>query len=283
MEFSVALGVDDKPMTTNPEVVAVARRDAKNEITKILSEFDKFSKGEDGPWRVPASAISNQLDVKHCIPLKGRFIPKWISAGHDVKRLDELFTEVSAKVTPKICAAADPDNQDINILTIKYDGSCSVEETRSGSSINGSGYIVEEGEIVFSNYNAYYGAIGYVSEEFVGSFASNSYTVLKPNNFDDGIYAWAVLRTAEIRADMLDSAIGMGRSTIKWEDIRSVQIPYLKDEKERKKIVNKVLKAWSNIKKAKLDLEKVKADVGNVFGTESPESYFRFNANKPPK
>lgn len=283
MEFSVALGVDDKPITTNPEVVAVARNEAKTEINKILSEFRQFLNGEQGPWRVPSSAISNQLDVKHCIPLKGRYVKKWISDGNEVKRLDELFTEVTKRITPKVDAAADPEHEDFNILTIKYDGSCSIEENRTSTSINGSGYIVEEGDIVFSNYNAYYGAIGYVSDEFAGSFASNSYTVLKPNNFDDGIYAWAVLRTAEIRADMLDSAIGMGRSTIKWEDIRSVQIPYLKDEKERKKIVNKVFKAWANIKKAKLDLEKVKADVGNVFGTESPESYFRFNANKPPK
>ena len=202
---------------------------------------------------MPASSISNQLDVKHCIPLKGRFVPKWESEGHEVKRLDELFSEVTQKITPKIVAAADPEHEDFNILTIKYDGSCSIEETRTCSTINGSGYIVEEGDIVFSNYNAYYGAIGYVSEEFANSFASKSYTVLKPNNFEDGIYAWAVLRTAEVRADMLDSAIGMGRSTIKWEDIRSVKIPYLKDEKKRKDIVKKVFKAWASIKKAKID------------------------------
>lgn len=283
MEFSVALGVDDKPITTNPEVVSAARRAAQAEIEKIKDEFKRFSMGENGPWRVPASAITNQLDVKHCIPLKGRFIPQWLAAGHNVKRLDELFTEVTNKITPKVVAAADPEHEDFYILTIKYDGSCSIEETRTGSTVNGSGYIVEEGDIVFSNYNAYYGAIGYVSEDFAGSFASNSYTVLKPNNFEDGIYAWAVLRTAEIRADMLDSAIGMGRSTIKWEDIRSVKIPYLNDENARKKIVNKVFKAWASIKKAKLDLEKVKTEVGDMFGTESPESYFRFNANKPPK
>ena len=168
-------------------------------------------------------------------------------------------------------------------MTIKYDGYCSIEEERVGNEIEGSGTIVHEGDIVFSRYNAYYGAIGYVTDEFAGAFASNSYIVLKPQNTTDGLYAWSVLRTAELRADILDSAVGMGRSTIKWEQIKDICIPYIADDKKREQIANKVFDSWNIIKQAKLEIEKLKTDMGNLFGTEGEDSLFRFNANKPPK
>jgi type I restriction enzyme M protein len=279
MTFSTCLGVDDKPITTSQSVILKAREEAENEISRIMSDFVKFNNGEEGPWRVPSERVKGKLDVKNCIPLKGRFVSKWEEDGYEVKQLSDVFTPVKKNHRPK----KDGETDEYNILTIKYDGSCSNEEVRIGADIAGKGVLVNEGDIVFSQYNAFYGAIGYVSEEFVGSFASSSYIVLKPKDKVDGIYAWSVLRTTEIRADLLDSAVGMGRSPIKWDSIKDVKIPFLKNRKEREKIANKVEMAWENIKKARIEVENVKDELGELFGTEGEKSVFRFNANKPPK
>lgn len=279
MAFSTCLGVDDKPITTKPSIIKAAREDAEKEISKLIESFHEFENGGNGEFRISSCKLNDKLDVKHCIPLKGRYITKWQDDGYSIKRLDEIFNEVKNPVKP----SKEREDEIFKILTIKYDGYCSIEEERIGSEIEGSGTIVHEGDIVFSRYNAYYGAVGYVTDEFDGAFASNSYIVLKPQNITDGLYAWSVLRTAELRADILDSAVGMGRSTIKWEQIRDICIPYIPDDKERQKIANKVFDSWKIIKQAKLDIEKLKADMGNLFGTESEDSLFRFNANKPPK
>lgn len=279
MTFSTCLGVDDKPITTSQSVILKAREEADKEIDRILSEFQNFKAGKSGEWRVPAAQVRGKLDVKNCIPLRGRYVQKWIDKGFEVKKLSDLFTPVYHNFKPQ----KDGETEEFKILTIKYDGSCSNDEVRIGADIAGKGILVEEGSIVFSMYNAFYGAIGYVSDDFAGSFASTSYIVLKPKDKTDAIYAWSVLRTTEIRADLLDSAVGMGRSPIKWENISDVQIPLVKDKRERTKVADKIIKSWNKIKKAKSEVDKIKDNLGCLFGTESQESIFRFDANKPPR
>jgi len=279
MTFSTSLGVDDKPITTSQNVIQKAREEAEKEISRIIADYNKFKKGENGEWRIPSERVKGKLDVKNCISLKGRYISNWIKNGYDVKRLSDIFTPTKGNFKP----SRDGEGEEYKILTIKYDGYCSNEEIRLGSDIKGKGTLVTEGNIVFSQYNAYYGAIGYVSNEFEGSFASSSYIVLEPIDKVDGIYAWSVLRTIEIRADILDSAVGMGRSPIKWDNIKDVQIPFLKNRPEREKIAKRVEESWEKIKAAKLEVEGIKTELGEIFGTEGPDSVFRFDANKPPK
>lgn len=279
MKFSTCLGVDDKPITTSQSVIQKAREEAEKEINQIVSDYKKFMNGEQGEWRIPPERVQGKLDVKNCIPLKGRFVSTWIKKGYGVKRLCDIFTPIKRNFKP----STDGEDEQYHILTIKYDGYCSNEEIRFGSDIRGQGVLVKEGNIVFSQYNAFYGAIGYVSEEFAGSFASSSYIVLEPNDKVEGIYAWTVLRTTEIRADLLDSAVGMGRSPIKWENIKDVQIPFIETREKREEIARKVEESWNNIKKARSEVENIKTKLGNIFGTESSESIFRFDANKPPR
>ncbi len=279
MTFSTKLGVDDKPITPSQRVILKAREEAEKEIIRILEDFKKFQNGEKGDWRVPSDRVKGKLDVKNCIPLKGRYVNKWLKQGFEVKPLYEIFTPVTSGFKP----SREGEDEEFNILTIKYDGYCSNEEKRIGSEIKGKGTLVKEGDIVFSEYNAFYGAIGYVSEEFVDSFASDSYIVLKPKDKVEGLYAWSVLRTTEIRADLLDSAVGMGRSPIKWDNIKNVMIPIIEDRKEREKIAKRVEDSWESIKQAKNEVENVKKELGKMFGTEGVDSLFRFEANKPPK
>lgn len=278
MEFSTKLGVDDLPITSKQSNVDIAREQAQKEINKIIDEFHSFENGKDGQWRVKASRLTDRLDVKYCIPLQGRFVNKWKSDGYDIKPLSDFFTVVSTTCSPK-----EKPDQTFKILSVQYDGVCQINEERVGSEVHGKGYIVHKNDIVFSRYNAFQGAVGFVTEEFDGAFASSSYIVLKPKDVNDAIYIWSVIRLTEIRADILDSAIGMGRSTIEWSDIKSVKIPYIKDTSLRMKYVNDILSSWNSIKSAKNQLKLIQDNLGNIFGTEGESSIDRYEANKPPK
>ena len=278
MTFSTKLGVDDMPITTPQSIINKARKEANEEIKRILNDYHDFERGANSIWRVHSERLQGRLDVKFCIPFKGRFIQKWHEEGFGTRKLSELFDEYTDLINPK----KDFNSDIFKILTIKYNGSSSIDEERFGEDIDGKGYIVKKGHLVMSKYNAYYGAIGCISEE-EGAFASKSYIVLQPHSIIDGIYAWAVLRSTEIRADLLDSAVGMGRSPISWEGIKDVEIPYFEEESKRHEYANRVIEAWEKEKLAKMELQKIKDDLGMIFGTEGDESIYRFNANKPPK
>ena len=74
----------------------------------------------------------------------------------------------------------------------------------------------------------------------------------------------------------------MGRQTIDWEEIKTVQIPML-PQNRRQKIVNTILLAWEKEKKANQEVENVQIMLDDEFGVESEESKYRFTAYKPPK
>ena len=187
------------------------------------------------------------------------------------------------KVKEDYISPEDFPDEKFRILTITYDGKCKTEEIRLGKNINFKKMkVVRTGDLVLSDYNTYHGAIGYITPEFNGSLASSSYTVIKCKKNHDTLYLWSILRTAEIRSDILSSAIGMGRMTIDWEEIKNVQIPFLK-ESERKKVARNILQSWRADMKANTLLNNIKKELDNKFDVESEESIKRFISTKPPK
>jgi type I restriction enzyme M protein len=211
---SIYLGVDDLPMTTKPSKVEEACKLASWETETILDAFRKYRNGESGEWLVPADKLKDRLDVKHCLPLFGRFVSKWEKNGVEVFPLSELCSPRDEIIEP----AKDFPDEEFRIMTITYAGRCKTDKTRLGREINFKKMkVVRTGDIVLSDLNAFHGAIGYITEEFDGALASGSYTVVKCYHDGDSLYLWSILRTTEIRADFLSSAIGMGRQTINWE------------------------------------------------------------------
>lgn len=279
MRPSIYLGVDDLPITTQPSKVALARKMAQDEISDILSEYDEFKKGKAGKWRVKPDRLSNRLDIKYCIPEQGRFVSEWEKQGFSVMTLEEICSQREEIIRPR---QEFPDDE-FRILTIRYNGSCSAEEIRLGEEINFSKMnVVRTGDLVFSVLNAFHGAIGYITEEFDGALASNSYFILRSNDPDDSLYLWSILRTTEIRADILTSAVGMGRQTVNWEDVKKVQVPMLSQEK-RHSIASQIISAWEQERKAIQEVDNVRGVLDGYFGVESSESEYRFIASKPPK
>jgi type I restriction enzyme M protein len=279
MYSAVAIGIDDMPITTAPTKVSEARKSAEKEIKKIVSEFEKFEQGHKGKWLVPSSRLTDRLDVKYCIPQFGRFVSSWKKKGYEIKQLGTLCTPREEIIKPKINFP----NDKFKILTITYDGRCKAEEIRFGRDIqHGKMKIARTGDIVFSEYNAFHGAIGYITEEFDGVLASGSYTIVRCNDIEDSLYLCSILRSTEIRADLLTSAVGMGRQTIDWEDIKNVEIPLLPKEK-RIEIANQILSAWKKEKEASESIAQVGDILNQEFSVESDESQLRFKEAKPPR
>ncbi|MDR1021869.1 MAG: N-6 DNA methylase [Prevotellaceae bacterium] len=279
MYSSVYLGVDDLPITTKPSKVSEARELAMLETKTIWEAFNKYKSGESGEWLVERDRLNDRFDVKYCIPLNGRFVKKWKMKGFDIRLLGNLCMPREEIIEPR---REFPDDE-FRILTITYAGRCKADEVRIGKEINYSKMkIVRAGDIVFSEYNAFHGAIGYISKEFDGSLASGSYTVVRCEDDIDSLYLWSILRTTEIRADFLSSAIGMGRQTINWDDIKNVQIPFLSRER-RAEVAHKIKDAWDLEKKAQESIDGIKDILHTEFDVESEQSKHRFTAAKPPR
>jgi type I restriction enzyme M protein len=277
---SICLGVDDLPVTSNKSKIEEARKKANAEIEIICREYDEFSQGENGEWVVPTEKITDRLDVKSCLAKSGRFISKWKRAGYEIKKLSDIAIPVEIVIKPKDAEHA---NNEYRILTISYEGRTRAEETRKGRDIGYSKMkVVHAGDLVFSEYNSIQGAIGFITPEFEGALASGSYTVVRCEDDIDTLYLWSIMRTTELRNEMLSSAIGVGRQTIDWSDINKIHIPF-PDKKERKKIYEDIIEAWKKEKEIADTFSQLQIKLNEKFNVESDSSKTWFEANKPPR
>jgi len=211
---SIRLGIDDLPVTSSKAKIEEARKKAEQEITEICQEYENHLNGNNSSWSVEAKKLNDRLDLKHVLAKQGRFVASWKKKGFEIKQLSELAQSIENIVVPKSDENRD---KDFRILTISYEGRIRAEEVRKGKDV---GYkemkIVNTGDLVFSEYNSFHGAIGFVTEEFDGALASGSYTVVRCKNNYDALYLWLIMRTTEMRTEMLIGAIGVGRQTVDW-------------------------------------------------------------------
>ena len=277
---SIRLGVDDLPITSSKAKIKEARKKAEQQIAEICREYENHINGNISAWSVEPEKLKDRLDLKYVLAKPGRFVPVWEKKGFEIKRLSELAKPVENIMTPK---DAQNENKEFKILTISYEGRIRAEEMRKGKDI---GYkemkIVNTGDLVFSEYNSFHGAIGFVTEEFDGILASGSYMVVRCNNIYDALHLWLIMRTTEMRAEMLIGAIGVGRQTVGWADIKTIQLPIVNDV-ERRIMARKVLDVWQIEKKAEKSLEELRSTIASNFGVESEQSKEWFEANRPPR
>lgn len=277
---STCLGVDDLPVTSNKSKIEEARKKANNEIEIICREYDKFTQGENSEWVIPPEKITDRLDVKSCLAKPGRFVSRWKRAGYEIKKLSDIASPVENIIKPK---DAEYENNEYRILTITYEGRVKAEEIRKGKDIGYSKMkVVHAGDLVFSEYNSIQGAIGFITPEFENALASGSYTVVRCANDNDTLYLWSIMRTTELRNEMLSSAIGVGRQTIDWEDINKIYVP-LPEERERKKIHDSIIEAWKKEKEIINTFNQLQIELNEKFNVESDSSKTWFEANKPPR
>jgi len=277
---SICLGVDDLPITSNKSKIEEARRKAIIEIETICREYDKFTHGENSEWVVSPEKTTDRLDLKSCLAKTGRFVGKWKRGGYEIKTLFDIAAPVENIIKPKDTEHA---NNEYRILTISYEGRIRADEIRKGRDVGYSKMkVVHAGDLVFSEYNSIQGAIGFITPEFEGALASGSYTVVRCEDDIDTLYLWSIMRTTELRNEMLSSAIGVGRQTIDWSDINKIQVPR-PDRKERKRIYDGIIGAWEKEKEIANTFSRLKIELDEKFNVESDSSKIWFEANKPPR
>ena len=274
---SIRLGVDDMPVTTPKEKVNEARELADSEINKILENFKKFNDGQKGEWLVKPERLKNRLDVKSCVPMNGRFVSRWKAKNHQVFKLGDLCTPVEDIFCPH-----DFPTQEFSILEVGYNGRCKISEVRPGRNINFKRMVkVQTGDLIFSEYNSFNGAIGIATENVNDSLASTSYVVVRCKEKAIATYLWAILRTTELKCDLLTSAVGMGRQTICWDDIKDVEVPIAQSEIH--KISEQIYDCWKKEEEANKGINAIQDFLAQTFDVEGEASKMRYASTKPPK
>jgi type I restriction enzyme M protein len=276
--FAYHLGVDDLTSRASNEEIAQARRKADAEIDRIASDFIRFLDGDTDVDTVTPDRIQDRLDLKFVVPLEGRFVTKWGRKGIAVKRVEEVVEVLEEAICPQ-----DYPEREFTLIYVSYEGFCEVSERRKGKEIKPTRMlIVRAGDIVFSNIRATDGAVGIVPEELDGALVSDSsFTVLRCTDQVDTVYLWCVLRSHEIRADLMSVSTGTSRYNTAWENANQVKIPWL-DRTERDEIAGRLIESWELERRA-ASLQEAALDRVGALGVESEDSRKRYEAYRPPK
>ncbi len=228
-----AVGIDDPARARTLPIDAQNREHAKEEIQKVLKEYEKFLKGKGSDaYLVSADRVADRLDVKHCLMSTGENVAKWEAAGFEIKKLKDVLE-------PKVFGAGDVidcathEEEEIALL-VRYDGSAEAGGTLlPADTKHNKLYRVSAGNIVISNIAASYGSIAVVPPELDGCVVSTEYTVLNPVEGFDATTIWAILRSPVVLSEVLLVATGANRTRVKWEAMQELYIPYPSKAKEK--------------------------------------------------
>ena len=206
------------------------RESAKDEVRKVILEYAKFLNGKgDSQFIVSVTRAKDRLDVKHCL-----IEQDWRTRTLDATTL--LSDIVKAKeFDASAIVECDTHDGHVQLFTVKYDGTPMPDRVifpRTETEYSQL-YRVRRGEIVISNIAASYGSVAVVPSELDGLVVSKEYTVLKARNGYDARVIRALLRSPEIRAEMLLRSTGANRSRVRWEDVQDITFPYPGPETSR--------------------------------------------------
>ena len=226
MEQSVYLGLTSK----TAKRIAISRqeleREKPKEVKRIVSNYKKYASGRKGHYAVSAHRIADRLDVKYCKGEKGRCRKVWRSKGKSIDQIGSKLVEVLDR------SVSVEKTNEYRMLKVTYDGDVLESERAFGEELSYKKlYSVKRWDILFSNMGIGRGAIGIVPQECAGAYVSSEYTILEAPSKEDSIYYCTLLRTKEILGDILSSTTGMNRGRLKWDDMRTIDVP-LRDSKD---------------------------------------------------
>ena len=158
---------------------------------------------------------------------KGRRIKEWEQHGFRVLKIEDVLDERVYEDDEVI--TKDYPNR-VRVAIVRYDGHAEAGEDISPSEGSYAKlYPVKSGDILISNIAASYGSIAVVPESLEESVVSNEYTVLTVKEGFDPVVVQLILRSPEIRADILLSSSGANRTRARWELIKEIEMPYPDD------------------------------------------------------
>ncbi|MBB1032206.1 N-6 DNA methylase [Dietzia sp. SLG310A2-38A2] len=286
MYYCSWVGVDDPSRQRILPVDAENRERARREIERVTALYRAFQAGEPqaAPWTVSAAAITDRFDVKACLPEAESRVPDWEAAGFTIQPIGELL-ELAVTDANRGEREIDTSATDdlVTYLRVRYDGFCEAGDEVSTSDIAKQTLTrVESGELVFSHINAIHGAVAVVPDEFDGLVVTNEYTVCRPSSDLSASVIWALVRSPEARAEMLLLATGIGRTRVRWEELRKLRLPVPGQD-----VRNRIDDAVKRANQAEDDMRRLRAEANQTASTEmlldSERSRSIIAAFKPPR
>ena len=253
------------------------RASATAEVAEVVREFRLFLNGNGNrDYIVPASRARDRLDVKCCL------------IEHNRRSLSTNLI-LSDVVEPKVFGDRDVIN-------------CRTHDTHEQSLIvryNGTGepgpvilpktdtqypqlFRVEAGDLVVSNIAATYGSVVVVPADLAGLVVSKEYTVLTVKQPYDARIVWALLRSPEVRAELLLRTTGANRTRVRWSNMGSIAFPY-PAAGVAKKFIQRIEAAGAALAKAETEHRTAITELNAALSLDREEAQLILDAFKPPK
>lgn len=210
------------------------REKAKAEVAEVVQEFRWFLDGEGtADYIVTPDRVRDRLDVKHCLVEHNR---RSISTNRVVEDIAEPKTFDSRDVID----CRDHDTHERSLI-VRYNGTAEAGPVILPKTDTQYSHLyrVGVGDVVISNIAATYGSVAVVPVDLAGLVVSKEYTVLTVKPPYNARVVWALLRSPEIRAELLLRATGANRTRIRWSDLRGVAFPY-PDPRAAEKFIQRI-------------------------------------------
>ncbi len=276
------IGNDDPSRQRTLPIDFIIREHAKDEIIHVCEEYDKFIAGHGtNKYIVSPDKISDRLDVKNCLLTKGRSVQKWREAGYSIHRISDVLRQKEYDDTNTIITR---DSEEmVRQIIVRYNGDIDEgEEINACDTQYSKLYIVNTGDLVISNIAASYGSVAVVPVELDGCVVSNEYTVLQARLPYNEKVLQCVLRSPEIRSEILLSSTGSNRTRIQWENLQNISIIY-PDHAVEQEMLEKIGRAEALEAELKEIRGKASFIVEDRYNLSSDEANDILDAFKPPR
>ncbi|MDQ3131543.1 MAG: N-6 DNA methylase [Acidobacteriota bacterium] len=276
------VGIDDPARQRTLPIDRENREAARKELETVESEYFDFLSGQgNSKYIVSPERIQNRLDVKSCLMSAGRMVKTWKENGIDVVPLKELV-ELKEFSEEDIIETKNSDDF-VTYLRVRYDGYAEAgDEIVASDTQYAYLYKVSLGDIVISNIAASYGSVAIVPKSLDGCVVASEYTVLRAKNGISPISVWLLLRSPEIRAEILLLATGISRNRVKWNTLKELQIPKPTNEIIQQAI-NLTEKATELEKEAGTHRKEAEDIIEQPLFLDTEEAHRILRAFKPPK
>ena len=251
------------------------REKAMNEVAEVVREYNMFLNGHTSDYAIPASRARDRLDVKHCLIEHNRRSPTTNLTLFDV-------AEPKTFGTADIIDCRDHDKHEQS-LTVRYDGTADAGAVLLPKTDTAYGQLwrVAAGDLVISNIAATYGSVTVVPDDLAGLVVSKEYTVLTVKPPYDARVVWAVLRSPEIRAELLLRTTGANRTRVHWDNIKDIAFPY-PDEEAAIRFVRHIEAAEQARASAQLEQLTAVTELNAALSLDEDEAHLILDAFKPP-
>lgn len=276
------VGNDDPARARTLPIDAVIREKAKNEITEVCDMYASFLAGQGDPNHIVSpDKIQDRLDVKNCWLTKGRSVEKWRAEGLNIHAINEVLSLKQYDENNTIITKGN--DEIVRQLIVRYNGDVDEgDEITAADTQYSKLYVVNTGDLVMSNIAASYGSIAVVPEELDGCVVSNEYTVLTTREPYNAKVIKCILRSPEIRSEILLASTGSNRTRIQWENFRQISITYPDADTEQE-----MLEAINEAERLAKELEEIRGRAATIvevkYSLAEDAAIDILQAFKPPK